>query len=260
MQKQVLLSKVVDSIALLTLIRPEASNALSLQMLSEINEILETLKNDSSVRCVIVTGKGEKAFCAGADLKERSKMNSNQVRQTLSLIRGVMNTLEALPMPVIAAVNGVALGGGTELALASDIRIAADTALFGLSETGLGIIPGAGGTQRLPRLIGKGRAKELIYTAKKISAHEAEKIGLVEYVVSVETFMDKVLDIAKKIARNGPIAVAQAKIAINKGLEVDLQTGLVIEQLAYEKTIPTKDRLEGLNAFKEKRQPMFNGE
>jgi methylglutaconyl-CoA hydratase len=260
MQKQVLFSRFDEGIALLTLNRPEASNALSVQMLGEIDEILDTLKYDSLVRCVIVTGKGEKAFCAGADLKERSNMNPNQVRKTLSSIRGVMNSLEALHMPIIAAVNGVAIGGGTELVLASDIRVAVDTAIFGLTETGLGIIPGAGGTQRLPRLIGKGRAKELIYTAEKIGAHEAEKIGLVEYVVSAEILMDKVFAIAQKIARNGPIAIAQAKIAINKGLEVDLQTGLVIEQMAYERTIPTKDRLEGLNAFKEKRQPMFKGE
>ena len=260
MKKQVLFSKVDEGIAILTLNRPEASNALSMQMLSEIEDILDTLKYDSLVRCVVVTGKGEKSFCAGADLKERSTMNANQVRQTLSSIKCVMNTLEAFPRPVIAAVNGVALGGGTELALACDLRIAADTAIFGLSETGLGIIPGAGGTQRLPRLIGVGRAKELIYTATKISAHEAEKIGLVEYVVSVETLMDKVFELAKKITRNGPIAVAQAKIAINKGLEVDLQTGLFIEQMAYERTIPTKDRIEGLNAFKEKRQPLFKGE
>ena len=260
MYKQVLFSKNVEGIAVITLNRPEAANALSLQILNEFAEILNQLKYDQSVRCVIITGKGEKVFCAGADLKERAKMDPIQVRKTLESIRRVMNQLEALPMPVIAAINGVALGGGTELLLASDFRVASEHAKFGLTETALGIIPGAGGTQRLPRLIGKGRAKELIFTARMITAEEAERIGLVEYVVAAEVLMDKVFEIAGEIVCNGPIAVSQAKLAINKGVDVDLQTGLVIEQAAYEITIPTKDRLEGLIAFKEKRKPVFKGE
>lgn len=260
MNKQILFTKNEAGIAVITLNRPEAANAFSLQLLQELQETLNNLKFDPFVRCVVVTGNGEKAFCAGADLKERAGMDSVQVRMTISKIRSVINDLEALPMPVIAAVNGVAFGGGTELALACDIRVASELAQFGLTETALGIIPGGGGTQRLPRLIGKGRAKELIYTAKRISAHEAEKIGLVEYVVAPEMLMDKALEIASQIARNGPIAVAQAKLAIDKGYDVDLHTGLAIEQNAYEITIPTKDRLEGLRAFKEKRQPEFKGE
>lgn len=260
MDKPIFLSKNAAGIAVVTLNRPEAANALSLYLLNEFQEVLTSLKFDASVRCVVITGMGEKAFCAGADLKERINMDTAQVRKTLSLIREVINEVEALPMPVIAAVNGAAFGGGTELALACDIRIASETAKFGLTETSLGIIPGGGGTQRLPRLIGKGRAKELIYTAKRITAKVAERIGLVEYVTAPELLLEKALEIAGQIARNGPIAVAQAKFAIDKGFEVDLITGLAIEYSAYEKTIPTKDRLEGLKAFQEKRQPEYKGE
>lgn len=260
MEKQLLVSVCEQGIATLTLNRPKAANALSVQLLSELLEAMEQLRFDKKIRCVIVTGAGEKAFCAGADLKERSLMDDMKVRQTVSLIRKSIKELERLTQPVIAAVNGAAFGGGTELALACDIRIAANRAQFGLTETSLGIIPGAGGTQRLPRLIGKGRAKELIFTAKRIDAVEAEKIGLVEYVVNNEQLLDKAKELAQQIIRNSPIALAQAKIAINYGSEVDLTTGLAIEKNAYEITIPTNDRLEGLQAFKEKRRPVFTGE
>ena len=256
----VLFEKNKQGIATITLNRPEAANALSLQMLDELQHILAEIKYNPTVRCVIITGDGEKAFCAGADLKERAAMDPIQVRKTVSLIRGNINALEALPQPVIAAVNGVALGGGTELALAADLRIASDKAKFGLTETSLGIIPGAGGTQRLPRLIGKGRAKELIFTARRIDAREAEAIGLIEYHISSGELLDKALEIASQIVKNGPIALAQAKFAIDKGFDVDLNTGLAMEQNAYEITIPTRDRLEGLQAFKEKRPPVFTGE
>lgn len=260
MGKSVLVTRLENGIVLITLNRPEAANALSVQMLEELHEAILTCKFDRTIRCVVITGAGEKAFCAGADLKERAGMDPIQVRKTVSLIRGNINELEALPQPVIAAVNGVAFGGGTELALASDIRVASETAKLGLTETALGIIPGAGGTQRLPRLIGKGRAKELIFTARRIDAWEAREIGLVEYVVPAESLLEKALELANQIVRNGPIAVAQAKFAIDKGYDVDLNTGLAIEQNAYEITIPTKDRIEGLQAFKEKRPPVYVGE
>lgn len=260
MDKAVLLSAMENGIVLITLNRPGAANSLSLQMLKELHETIENCKFDRSVRCVVITGAGEKAFCAGADLKERAGMDRTQVRKTVSLIREMMNGLETLPQPVIAAVNGVALGGGTELALACDIRIASETAVFGLTETALGIIPGAGGTQRLPRLVGKGRAKELIFTARRVDAQEAREIGLVEYVTQSEFLLDKAFVLANQIVRNGPIAVAQAKFAVDKGFDTDLHTGLAIEQKAYEVTIPTKDRLEGLQAFKDKRPPQFKGE
>lgn len=260
MERTVLYSILDREIAVITLNRPEAANALSLKMLGELREIQQQLKFNKSIRCVIVTGAGEKAFCAGADLKERAKMNETEVRQTVSLIGETINEFEQLPQPVICALNGVAFGGGLELALASDIRIASTTAKMGLTETSLAIIPGAGGTQRLPRLIGKGRAKELIFTARRITAVEAEQIGLVEHVVQSEELLNKAVEIAQQIIVNGPIAVAQAKVAINRGMEVDLATGLKIEQMAYEITIPTKDRLEGLQAFREKRKPVYKGE
>ncbi|MBB6444282.1 enoyl-CoA hydratase [Bacillus benzoevorans] len=253
--------KVMDNgIALITLNRPHAANALSTEMLEELMAKLDTCKFDPSIRCVIITGAGGKVFCAGADLKERAGMDAQTVKRTVSLIRECINQVEGLPQPVIAAVNGSAFGGGTELALACDIRVAAETAKFGLTETSLGIIPGAGGTQRLPRLVGKGRAKELIFTARRIDALEAQEIGLAEYVVTCESLLEKAFELAGQIIRNAPIALTQAKFAIDKGCEVDLQTGLSIEQNAYEITIPTKDRLEGLQAFKEKRAPHYKGE
>lgn len=249
-----------NRIATIRLNRPEAANAFSKQMLYEFNEILEEIKYSPSIRAVIVTGAGEKAFCAGADLKERAGMSPIEVKQTVAQIRHVVDAVEQLPVPVIAAINGAAFGGGLELALACDLRIAAETANVGLTETSLAIIPGAGGTQRLPRLIGLGKAKELIYTAQRVEANEAKELGLIEHVVKKEELLHKAREIAGKIAENGPIAVTQAKIAINKGIEVDLQTGLNIEQMAYEMTIPTKDRIEGLTAFREKRKPQYKGE
>ncbi|BDG35669.1 enoyl-CoA hydratase [Geobacillus sp. 44B] len=249
-----------NGIAIVTLNRPEAANALSTSLLNELSELLGDLAFRKDIRVVIVTGAGEKVFCAGADLKERAGMNETEVRKTVALIRETINQVEQLPQPVIAVLNGSAFGGGLELALACDIRVAVDTAQLGLTETSLGIIPGAGGTQRLPRLIGKGKAKELIFTAKRITAQEAAQIGLVEYVVPRAQLMEKALEIAGQIAANAPIAVRQAKLAVNRGLDVDLATGLRLEQMAYEVTIPTKDRLEGLQAFKEKRKPVYKGE
>jgi methylglutaconyl-CoA hydratase len=260
MSESILYSPLDNGIAIITLHRPQAANALSIAMLTELQQLLQTLKFQRSIRCVIVTGSGEKAFCAGADLKERAGMNETEVRKTVALIRETINEFEQLPQPVICAMNGAAFGGGLELALACDIRIAADSAKLGLTETSLGIIPGAGGTQRLPRLIGKGRAKELIFTAKRITAREAEQIGLVEYVVPREQVIEKAIELAEQIVQNAPIAIIQAKLAINRGLDVDLYTGLKIEQMAYDITIPTKDRLEGLQAFKEKRKPVYKGE
>lgn len=257
---EAVLYTVENGVAWITLNRPEAANALSVTLLNELQQLVQELKFSKNVRTVIVTGSGEKVFCAGADLKERAGMNETQVRQTVALIRDTINAFEQLPQPVICALNGSAFGGGLELALACDIRIAADHALLGLTETSLAIIPGAGGTQRLPRLVGVGKAKELIFTAKRISAAEALDIGLVEHVVPREQLFAKANELAQQIAQNGPIAVVQAKLAINRGLDVDLSTGLKIEQMAYEVTIPTKDRLEALAAFKEKRTPVYKGE
>ncbi|WP_226666447.1 enoyl-CoA hydratase [Metabacillus litoralis] len=259
MEDHLLVSKLENGICIITLNRPESANALSVALLNTIRNTIDKCKADESIRCFIFTGTGAKAFCAGADLKERSAMTDQQVRETVQLIGDCITAIEEIPQPVIAAINGVALGGGTEITLACDIRIASETAIFGLPETSLGIIPGAGGTQRLPRLIGPAKAKELIYTARKIDAKEAHKIGLVQYVTKVELLEKKALDLASEIAQNAPIAIKQAKKAINWGHDIDLTKGLTIERHAYDMTISTKDRLEGLRAFKEKRLPRFTG-
>jgi methylglutaconyl-CoA hydratase len=254
------LLKVDNHIAIVTLNRSEAANALSKALLDELNLIVNKLNQDNTIHCVIITGSGDKAFCAGADLKERRGMSEQQVIRAVSYIGKTISQIEALEVPVIAALNGVAFGGGLELALACDIRIARDDITLGLTETSLAIIPGAGGTQRLPRLIGLGRAKQLIYTARPISAKDALNIGLLEEIVSKENLLESATSLAKSIAKNGPIALRMAKAAINRGMQVELSAGLAIEQECYNQTIPTKDRLEGLEAFKEKRTPVYRGE
>lgn|SRR5690625_2679447 len=248
-----------NGIGMITLNRPEAANALSTKLLDELNQTVEQIKSSASVRVVIITGNGEKAFCAGADLKERRNMNDEQVVQAVTYIGETINHIEEIPVPVIAAINGVAFGGGLELALACDIRIMAATAKVGLTETSLAIIPGAGGTQRLPRLIGIGQAKRFIYTATPIDATEAFQLGLVEKVVTNDELTKETIKMAEQIAKNGPIAIRAAKTAINAGIETDLQTALNIEHLSYLQTIKTKDRIEGLQAFSEKRKPNYIG-
>ncbi|MFY0545195.1 enoyl-CoA hydratase [Brevibacillus sp. H7] len=247
-------------IGVLTLERPEVYNCLNLETLQTMRRLIGEIVLDKEVRALIVTGAGDKAFCAGADLKERRTMTEQQVQLFIRTIRDTFSELEKLPKPVIAAINGVALGGGTELALACDLRVMSATAQMGLTETSLGIIPGAGGTQRLPRLIGKGKAKELIFTARRVQADEALAIGLVNRVVPGAEVMATAMELAEEIAANAPIALAQAKFSIDFGLEADLATGLAIESNAYQVLIPTKDRLEGLEAFKQKRKPVYRGE
>lgn len=251
--------EVQDSVAIVMFTRVDAANALSVQMLHEINETLEAIHYDRSIRAVIVTGDGEKAFCAGADLKERQGMNEAETRQTIALIGKTVNHFESLAQPVIAAINGVAFGGGLELALACDIRMASSSAKLGLTETALGIIPGAGGTQRLPRLIGVGKAKELIYTARRLSAEEAYQYGILEHVVAPGDLLEKAKELAREIAKNAPLSLVQAKTAINQGMQTDISTGLQIESLAYSRLLHTDDRLEGLKAFQEKRLPVYTG-
>ncbi len=251
--------EVQDSVAVVVFTRTEAANALSVQMLQEINEALEAIHYDRSIRAVIVTGEGEKAFCAGADLKERKGMNEEETRKTIALIGKTVNHFESLAQPVIAAINGVAFGGGLELALACDIRMASTTAKIGLTETALGIIPGAGGTQRLPRLIGMGKAKELIYTARRLSAEEAYQYGIIEHIVEPQDLLEQAKELAREIAENAPLSLIQAKTAINQGMQTDISTGLHIESLAYSRLLHTEDRLEGLKAFQEKRSPVYRG-
>lgn len=257
--EELVLLEIKDHVATLTLNRPEAMNSFNVALVRALGDRMTELRFDKSVRAVIVTGSGDKAFSAGADLKERAAMTPEQVKAFIFNIRRLMDDVEHFSRPVIAAVNGVALGGGTELALASDIRLASETATMGLTETRLAIIPGAGGTQRLPRLVGKGIAKELIFTGRRINAQEALRIGLVNAVYPPSELLAAARRLADEIGQSGPIAVEQAKYAINRGLETDMQTGLAIESNAYWLCIPTEDRLEGLAAFREKRKPVYKG-
>lgn len=247
-------------IATVTLNRPERMNAVDRALLTQLRAAFQATWADDQVRAIIITGAGDKAFCAGADLKERAGMTPGEVRLFLKQIRETMSEIENTPKPVIAAVNGLALGGGTELALACDVRFVAEHAQMGLTETTLAIIPGAGGTQRLPRLVGKGRAKELIFSGRKVQAPEALQLGLAEFVVPGPSLLAEAQKWARHVVENtGPVAIAQAKFAINRGLEVDLETGLALEAKAYEVTIPTQDRQEALRAFGEKRKPVYTG-
>jgi len=248
-----------DHIAVITLKRPEAANALSHDLLDELSSIIQKVKVNDEIRCVIITGAGTRAFCAGADLKERKGMNEQEVIATVRKIGRTISSIENISVPTIAAINGAAFGGGLELALACDYRVASDRAVMGLTETSLAIIPGAGGTQRLSRLIGAGQAKRLIFSATRCDARQAFDIGLIEKIESSEQLLDQVLSEATQIASHGPIALRQAKKAIDLGMQTDLTTGLAIESVCYEQTIATEDRLEGLQAFAEKRQPKYQG-
>ncbi len=247
------------NLAFVTLDRPSAMNAFNYDMLVELGQITESVRINPDIRVVIFTGSGDRAFSVGADLKERKTLTDLQVKRNLYKIGEVFSAIENLPQPTIAMMNGFAFGGGMELALACDFRIAADTALMGLTETGLAIIPGAGGTQRLPRLIGEAKALELILTARRMTAAEALGYGVLTKISAPENLVQETADFADSILANGPIALQQAKFAIKHGMNTDLQTGLAIERKAYELTIPTEDRIEALNAFSEKRKPVFKG-
>jgi enoyl-CoA hydratase/carnithine racemase len=259
MDNTLVLEDRVGKSTVLTLNRPEVMNSFNLALLGELKDKVERLHWDPEVRVIIITGAGDKAFCAGADLKERATLGEDQVRQFIFTIRNLFTFIESMRKPVIAAVNGIALGGGTELALACDVRIASDNATMGLTETRLAIIPGAGGTQRLPRIVGRGKAKELIFTGRRVDAREALEIGLLNKVAQPGTLIETCLEMAAMICEAGPVAIMQAKYAINHGCEVDLNSGLAIESNAYWVTIPTEDRLEGLAAFREKRRPVYKG-
>jgi enoyl-CoA hydratase/carnithine racemase len=259
MDDSVLLVEEDAGVATLTLNRPEVMNSLNFALLHALRDQIESFRFRRDLRVIIITGSGEKAFCSGADLKERATLDPDQVREYIYTIRNLFTSIEELNKPVIAAVNGIALGGGTELALASDIRIAATNASMGLTETRLAIIPGAGGTQRLPRLVGKGKAKELIFTGRRVDAREALDIGLLNNVCEPQDLLGECQKMAAMICETGPVAIEQAKYAINYGLETDIHTGLAIESNAYWVCIPTEDRLEGLAAFREKRKPVYQG-
>lgn len=247
-------------VATITIDRPEVLNAIRFSTMLEIDDALDTIESDDSVRVVVLTGTGTKAFVSGGDISVMAK-GLGYVQTLTEVPRGqdVCSRIENFPKPFIAGINGYALGGGTELALCCDIRVAADTAKMGLPEIKLGIIPGYGGTQRLPRLIGVGLAKELILTGDLIPAQRALEYGLVNRVVSVAELDQTVAEIAEKIASYSPVAIHMAKTSINNGLQADLRTGLELEARCYSLCFATEDRVEGMNAFLEKRPPSFQG-
>lgn len=246
----------VDQTMIVTISRPSALNALNSSVLQEIDTLLDAIKADESIYSVVITGDG-KSFVAGADIGEMSSLSGVEGKAFGALGLKVFRKLETLPQPTIAAVNGFALGGGCELAMACDMRIANEKAKFGQPEVGLGITPGFGGTQRLPRLVGLAKAKELIYTGGMIDAVEAKAIGLVNQVVAPEALMETVLGITKKINRNGQVAVRMSKEAINTGIETDIETGFVVEASAFGLCFSTEDQKIGMTAFLSKEKPTF---
>jgi methylglutaconyl-CoA hydratase len=248
--------------------RDEGKNSLSTPMLAEFNEAVANVSSNKDARVVIISSSVPKVFCAGADLKERAKMSEDQIPEFVAKLRGSFQLVAEIPVPVIAAIDGAALGGGLELALACDLRIASKRSIIGLPETALAIIPGAGGTQRLPRTVGISKAKELIFLAKRLNGQEAFDIGLVTECVDTDTdtdgtantVLEKAIELAKKITSHGPVGIRMAKKALDDGMSCsDMKSALNVEKTCYGQTVPTKDRVEGLLAFKEKRKPIYIG-
>jgi enoyl-CoA hydratase/carnithine racemase len=247
-------------VVVLTLDRPDRMNALSRPLILELGRVGKELVKDDEVRAVVLTGAGDQAFCAGADLKERQTMSDDDVREQLRLYRSELAWIDPFPAPVIAAINGVALGGGLELSLLCDLRVSAEHALLGFPETTLGIIPGAGGTQRLPRLVGEARAKELLLLGKRISASHALAIGLVNRVARPGTdVLEETLEWIRPISEGAPIAQKMALAAVDAARELELEQGLASEAKLYEQCLVSADRTEALRAFAEKRKPRFSG-
>lgn len=257
------LSNSDKGIVVLSLNRPGSKNAINSHMVDQLTSNFKRLYNDKDVRVVVFRSLVKGIFCAGADLKERLSLPSSEVGQRVAAIRNLANVIENVPVPVIAAVDGAALGGGFELALSCDLIVCASNAIFGLVETRLGIIPGAGGTQRLARAVGGPLAKELVYTARLFKAHQALQYGAVNRVSEQNeegtSAYNSAMEIAREILPNGPFAVKMAKKAISHGQQVDINSGCAIEEFCYNQVIPTKDRLEGLLAFVEKRKPNYTG-
>jgi methylglutaconyl-CoA hydratase len=244
----------------LILERHEGKNAFSSDMIDSFERAVESVRSNKNIRVLIVRSTVDKVFCAGADLKERLAMPEEKVAPFVSRLRNAFNGLASLPIPTIASIDGVALGGGLELALACDIRVASATATLGLPETNLAIIPGAGGTQRLPRVVGVAKAKQLIFTGARLNGNEAFDLGLVNDVVKEGSSYPKAVEIANQIVDKGPVGVRMAKKAIDEGIEVPLHQALEVEKSCYAQVVPTKDRVEGLKSFTEKRKPVYRGE
>jgi len=248
--------EIKEGIAFITINRPGALNALNEALLDELIEVFIKVKKDPEVKAIILSGKG-KAFVSGADIAEMSELNPVEGRALMIKGHSLMNLIESMEKPVIAAINGFALGGGCELAMACDIRISSEKAKFGQPEVNLGIIPGFGGTQRLSRLVGKGMAKYLIMTAEIISADEALRIGLVERVVPAEELMGNAIKVAKTIMANAPYAVSVAKSVINNGISLDMKSACTLEVESFTAPFSSDDKKEGMSAFLEKRKPHF---
>ncbi|MFH1349998.1 MAG: enoyl-CoA hydratase-related protein [Pseudomonadota bacterium] len=260
MTGQEIILKKENGIATITFNRPEVHNALNTAMVDGLERALDEIEKDPTVRCVILTGAGEKSFLSGSDISELSKRTVLTGIEASLKRQGLLNRVDTLGIPSIAAINGYAFGVGCEIALSCTLRLASEKAKMGQLEINLGIIPGAGGTQRLPRLVGKARAAELILTGKIIDAEEAYRIGLVNKVVSPDHLVNECLDWAGTLSGKSPIAMKYALRAINQGIEVDLAAGLKIESLCLGACFASKDSKEGLNAFLEKRKPDFKGQ
>ena len=259
MEYENLLLSVEDKIGILTINRTKALNALNMATLKEIQLAIQEIRENPSVRVLIITGAGERAFVAGADIQEMVGMSSIEALNFSRLGHFTLKMIQDLDRPVIAAVNGYALGGGTEMALACDFIYASENARFGLPEVTLGIFPGFGGTQRLPRLIGKGKAKELIFTGKMITAQEAFQIGLVNAVFPQASLMEEVKKVAAQVAGNGPVGVRLAKMVVDSGFNMDLWEACSLESYAFSIGFTTEDQKEGMKAFLEKRKPSYQG-
>lgn len=248
-----------DSIAILTLDRPEALHALNSVMATELARQFSDWVVDTQLRCIVITATGTRAFCVGADLKERNRLDDDGIRRQHALFRLFLTIRQSLDVPVIAAVQGVALGGGAEIALASDIVLAAEEAEFGLPEIGLGIMPGLGGTQFLPRIIGRSRALEMMLTGDRINAEEARECGIVSRVFPQVNLLSQALERAKKIASMPPLAVRSIRRSVQIGSELDLNSGLAYELALHQRLMASEDRVEGVRAFVEKRPPTWQG-
>jgi enoyl-CoA hydratase len=259
MEYKNIIFKIEEQIATITFNRPEVLNALNEASLKELSHAIDNVAEDGDIRVLILTGAGDKSFVAGADIREFLKFNALKAKLFSEMGHGLVNKLQEMPIPVIAAVNGFALGGGCEVVIACDFIYASENAMFGLPEINLGIIPGFGGTQRLPRLIGKNRAKEMIFTGKMIPATEAQAMGLVNKVCAQDELMDEVLNVAKIIISKGKVSLRAAKQAINTGMDVDLKTGCRIEIDAFAICLASPDAKEGTQAFLEKREADFKG-
>jgi len=248
-----------DAILIVKINREQALNALNNETVAELQQMFSRYWSDDAIRCVIITGAGGKAFVAGADITELADLDVRTGTELSALGQYLMKTIQNFPKPVIAAVNGFALGGGCELALACDIRLASEKARFGQPEVNLGIIPGYGGTQRLPRLVGRGKAMQMILTGGMIDAQEAHRIGLVDEVYPHDQLMDKVMEMAQLICSKAPIAIGIAKECINRGLDISISVGCDLEKANFGQVCGTGDKNEGMKAFLEKRKPQFTG-